>query len=461
MYKYYFILYWLILDILTLFLLYKLYKLGAKNFKLLKKFNIKFIFIILIIFTLLVIFIYYTRNHIARNSIRNNHFRNIIVRIFNLNNHTHNVKNINDMLDIVKENNNITIGGSCWSMFLNKKSSHDIIYTDNINKKINETETTITYQCGALITDIQNELIKKNKTLCEFPSLEWITIGGWLNPGCHGHPGSLPKQLFKSCKFYDRESQEIFIRDYRNSLNYFGVKRYILLEVEFIKYDDIVVKNDTFIVNNIDHCKKWLSNNTLGRLLFCGKRGTIGTIWYENDETKLLSLNYHGVDNYNSKLFNQWYTMDIESWISSNIIDIDIKSTVAKLKKDFNYQRFSRCNQTVPGFLPELSCIALLLNVYNFEIFTSINCTPQFLNILLTNLENFHKNFGGRTEIRLREPNILMIDWSLQTYDEIKKSFKLMYSLGIHSLYIHKGKYIVNDITPCKLVDYNKLFNSY
>lgn len=452
MYKYNFILYWLLLDIFTIFLLYKYYRFIKKNYKQLIRFNIKFIILLILLISILILFIYITRNHKQRNNIRNNN-------LFNFNSSPSSESEFINIIKNNKNNKNINILGSCWGSFLNKKSLSNGVYINNLNKKTNETVDTVTYQCGALITDIQNELIKKNKTLCEFPSLEWITVGGWLSPGCHGHPGSIYKQLYKTCKIYDAINDKIFIVNFKNSFNYFGYKRYIILEVEFIKYSDIVVKNDSFILNNIDDCKKWLSKNTYGRLIFCGKRGSIGTIWYINNDTQQLNTNSNNVDKYNSKLYDQWLILDIESWISSNIIDIDINKTIKKLKNKFNYQTLSRSNQTVPGFIPEFSCIPLALNIYNFEVFTNIDCTPEFLNKLLNGLQDFHYNYGGRTEIRLREPNILMIDWSLQTYEKIKLSFNFMYFIGIEYVYIHKGKYIVENMSPCKLLDYNKLFN--
>ena len=137
-----------------------------------------------------------------------------------------------------------------------------------------------------------------------------------------------------------------------------------------------------------------------------------------------------------------------------------INLVTKKLKQNFNYQTFARSNQTVPGFIPEFSCLALGINVYNFEIFTNINCNPVFLNKLLRELENFHSIIGGRTEIRLREPNILMIDWSLQSQEEIKKAFNLMYNMGIINIYIHKGKYQPSNIKPCNLIEYYQVFSN-
>lgn len=457
MYKVNFLAYWLILDIITLYLIYLYCKFVYENKKILlksfKKFDFKFGILLILILLVLGFFIYKSRNHNMRNLIRNNN-------LHNSHNYDHNPKTQSDLIDILKKNNNINVVGSCWSSFLNKKGKNNSVYTNNLNKKINETANTVTYECGTLIANIQNDLIKNNKTLCEFPSLEWITIGGWLNPGCHGHPGSIKKQLFKTCKLYDKKNNTIINVDYNNSLNYFGNSNYVLLEVEFIKYDNNVVKNDSFILKNENDCEKWLSSNTTGRLIFCGKRGSIGKIWYETNESKLLNSDSLNVDKYNSKLYNQWYIGDIESWISSNIINIDIENTIKKLKQNFNYQTFARSNQTVPGFIPEFSCLALGINVYNFEIFTNINCNPVFLNKLLRELENFHSIIGGRTEIRLREPNILMIDWSLQSQEEIKKAFNLMYNMGIINIYIHKGKYQPSNIKPCNLIEYYQVFSN-
>ena len=460
MYKVNFISYWLILDIITFYLIYLYFKFIYNNkktlFKSFKKFNFNLILLLIIILIIIAFFIYKTRNHNIRNFIRNNDLH------FNHNpNFNHHPKTQNDLINILKKHKNVNVVGSCWSSFLNKKGKNNSIYTNNLNKKVHETPNTITYESGSLITNIQNDLIKSNKTLCEFPSLEWITIGGWLNPGCHGHPGSIKKQLFKTCKLYDKKNDSIFNVEFNNSFNYFGNNNYILLEVEFIKYDNIVVKNDSFILKNIEDCEKWLSNNTTGRLIFCGKRGSIGKIWYETNETnetKLLNSNDNNIDKYNSKLYNQWYDGDIESWISSNIVNINIENSINKLRKNYNYQTLARSNQTVPGFLPEMSCLALGLNIYNFEIFTNIDCNSIFLNKLLKELENFHSTIGGRTEIRLREPNILMIDWSVQSYNEIKKAFNLLYKLGIINIYIHKGKYIPLNVEPCNLIEYYKLF---
>ena len=100
-------------------------------------------------------------------------------------------------------------------------------------------------------------MIRENKTLCEFPSLEWITIGGWLYPGCHGHPGSIKKQLFKKCKFYDIDKDIIFEKNYSESFKYFNKPNYIILEVEFIKYDNIVLKRKNFEIQNKENSKNW------------------------------------------------------------------------------------------------------------------------------------------------------------------------------------------------------------
>tara|TARA_B100001142_G_scaffold312862_1_gene348775 strand:+ start:803 stop:1081 length:279 start_codon:yes stop_codon:yes gene_type:complete len=81
-----------------------------------------------------------------------------------------------------------------------------------------------------------------------------------------------------------------------------------------------------------------------------------------------------------------------------------------------------------------------------------------FLNKIIKSLKQFHIDNGGRTEIRLRNDNILMIDWSLSSNEIIRKSFKFMRSIGIENVYIHIGKYIPETIQPCKLIEYKELF---
>ena len=451
MYKYNYILYWFILDIASIIFLYKYFHLIVR----VKKFNIynivKFI-LILFIFGFLT---FKLRNHKQRNFIRTN---NII--------HDHNYNyypnNFSELIDTINKNKDkkFNIIGSGWSCFLNKKGLDNPIFTDKINRKIRETNNTITYESGTMVKDIQGHLIKNNYTLSEFPSLEWITIGGWIIPGCHGHPGSIKKQLYKSCKIYNIKTNEILTLDYGDSFQYFGKnkKHIILLEVEFIKYKNQIVENNTFNINNINKCNKWLGKNTHGRLIFVGNRGAIGSVWLNPKKDKTDNNDIKTIDKYNSKLFNQWYSLDIETWISSNIMNIDINNTVNRIDKLFKYQTLARSNQTVPGFPPELSSFALALDVYNFEIFTNIYCDSIFLNKLIKSLKQFHIENGGRSEIRLRNDNILMIDWSLSSNEIIRKSFKFMRSIGIENVYIHVGKYIPENIKPCKLIDYKELF---
>ena len=184
--------------------------------------------------------------------------------------------------------------------------------------------------------------------------------------------------------------------NYGDSFQYFGKnkKHIILLEVEFIKYKNTIVENNTFNINNINKCNKWLGKNTQGRLIFVGNRGAIGSIWI-NPKKNVKHINIKNVDKYNSKLFNQWYSLDIETWISSNIMNIDINKTVDRVDKLYKYQTLARSNQTVHGFPPQLSSFALALDVYNFEIYTNIYCDSIFLNKLIKSLKQFHIDNGG------------------------------------------------------------------
>ncbi len=447
MFKYNYIFYWFILDVISIIFLYKYFNIIVS----IKKINIYITIKLILIFFIFGFFTFKLRNHKQRNLIRTNN----IIHNYNYNLYPN---NFSELINIINKNKSkeFNIIGSGWSCFLNRKGLNNPIFTDKINRKINETKNTITYESGMLIKDIQTYLIKKNYTLSEFPSLEWITIGGWFIPGCHGHPGSIKKQLYKSCKIYNIKTNEILNLNYNESFQYFGKKKkhIILLEVEFFKYKNTIVENNTFNINNINKCNKWLGKNTQGRLIFIGNRGAIGTIWIKPKK----HVKHINVDKYNSKLFNQWYSLDIETWISSNIVNIDINKTIDKVNKLYKYQTLARSNQTVPAFPPQLSSFALLLDVYNFEIFTNIHCHSIFLNKLINSLKKFHIDNGGRTEIRLRNDNILMIDWSLSSKEIIRKSFKFMRSIGIENVYIHVGKYIPENIQPCKLIEYKELF---
>ena len=323
-----------------------------------------------------------------------------------------------------------TIVGSGWSSFLNRKTFGKCIFTDGFRRNMGG----YTWESGATIHEVQRYLQKSGKTLTRFPSMEWVTLGGWISTMSHSHPGSLNLgPPIERASVYNKtsRSQSMFNSSMFSTL--MGGDN-IILDVTFRPIDDFPVERVAFNVDRPSAVRRWFNGDSTMRLMFAGSNGILGLIWRQTA--------VNAQQTYGQGVFGQWWDIDVMTYLGGRSVD----STVAKLNSDAGrFQTHSRSIQIVPNLFSTYLLWPIMLSIQNFEIF--VRPIMSGMNTFLEEIVAFHKRNGGRSELRFNG-KLLAIDFAIS---KPALAFRLLKRMGYDRLALHTGKRIV-DCSPCERV---------
>lgn len=338
-----------------------------------------------------------------------------------------------------------TVVGSGWASYLNRKKYRNCLFTSQLNKRVMRNNT-YTWETGASIGQIMKELQKENKTLSRYPSMEWVTLGGWISTWSHGHPGTdkLTPPV-KEATVLNTMTRQVSTFDWSNFMRLFEQKNRtnVVLTMTVNPIDDFAVERIARPLVTEADTRWWLNTESVGRLIFVGSRGALGLVWKRTDEEP--------VQTYNVGVFGQWWSIDINSYLNC---DTSLKKVARTLNSDRGkYQTLSRAMQVVPNLMGEYMLLPILLGIYNFEVY--VNIRNVTFATFLQNIVGFHTMHGGRSELRLYgHIGILAIDWAVH-YSKVREVFEFMARNEYNTVALHWGKKMV-DVEPCtkvKLID--------
>lgn len=336
----------------------------------------------------------------------------------------------------------IHVVGSGWSYWLQRRrAARPAIFTHRLQTAPEDIDGR-TWMTGDTVTSIQRDLKRIGRTLSEFPTLEYVTLGGWLTAMCHGHPGGrVKKNVLLSAEVLDVNTGETLTLTERQLCKAFASKRcssvnssnashgreFVMTSATLRSVPNIMVERQGRMLVDTNDTKWWLSSSTYLRLAFAGARGAIGLRWVDP-----VSDTTHRNPHCCSK-FCAWFHLDVLSFASSRVLQ--------NIEKEYlGLQTLASANEFVPPVFPIQLGIAMLLDIVNFEIFARHPTSPGGMQRVFAELVKFHKAHGGRTEIRLRHPNILMIDWAIRRSRVPHAMACLIERIGIVRFCLHPGK---------------------
>lgn len=341
----------------------------------------------------------------------------------------------------------VRVVGSGWSYWLQRRrAARPAVFTHRLQTPPDAVDGR-TWMTGDTVTRIQRDLKRVGRTLSEFPTLEYVTLGGWLTAMCHGHPGERVREnVLLTADVLDVNTGETLTLTERQLCKAFASKRcsadadasdargFVMTHATLRSVPNILVERQGRLLEDATDAKWWLNSSTYLRLAFAGARGAVGLIWVDP-----VSDTAHRNPHCCSK-FCAWFHLDVLSFASSRFLQ-DVE------KEYLGVETLASANEFVPPVFPIQLGIAMLLDIVNFEVFARHPTSPARMQHVFAELVAFHKAHGGRTEIRLRHPNILMIDWAIRRSRVPQAMACLIERIGIVRFCLHPGKARV-DVPP-------------
>ena len=326
-----------------------------------------------------------------------------------------------------------TIVGSGWASFLNRSTYTACVFTDKFKKRIGD----FTWESGATIHEVQRALQEKGLTLSRFPSMEWVTLGGWIASLSHSHPGTDSQPPIVEATVYNKRlksrpkkvgaSQFASLMEQEQRSN-------IVLDVTFRPIRDFAVERTARAMDGPAAVRWWFNGDSTMRLMFAGARGVLALVWRRTDVQPAQTFG-HGV-------FRQWWDIDIMSYLGNR----SAEKVAQKLNSEqTRFQTHSRSIQIVPNLFSTYLFWPILLGIQNFEVY--VKPIMGSMDKFLKRIVSFHKKHGGRSELRYNG-DALAIDFAIKTP---RRAFQFLRENGYLRVALHIGKRIV-DCDPCERV---------
>lgn len=352
-----------------------------------------------------------------------------------------------------------TIVGSGWGFFLYRKGAPGPrIFTHNFTGR-HKVEGETRWRAGTTIVQLTKELLKNDLALQTYPTMDYITLGGWFAPGCHGNGGPASgksSDCMLDARLLDMTSNKVKTVNYLELRKLFDdpqqAYKHCLIDVQLDasslrKNTDVQKKG--ILIDSPAAALEWLDPLAYLRVIFMGAARpnyAIGLIWrpvYDEENT-------HRDPHFCSR-YCQYTQIDNCSVVCGWHEPMSAFNGITS--------RF-HANQWMPGILPLESLTVLCAGYRNFEIFFKIEggLTDASLFKLVTECIEMHKLYGGRTELRNGDPNgIVCLDVSLR--GNFDQPFHLLHNkFGVRQVALHLGKWHDLPTAPCEKVWVSALY---
>ena len=97
----------------------------------------------------------------------------------------------------------------------------------------------------------------------------------------------------------------------------------------------------------------------------------------------------------------------------------------------------------------------VLAGIKNFEIFFKLETAldGDTLFRIVTDAIAMHKELGGRSELRYAAPSRnTRVCWDISLARGFERPFAILAALGVRTVALHPGKYVVDSTAPCRRV---------
>ena len=316
------------------------------------------------------------------------------------------------------------------------------------------------WRAGTTVAALKRTLAARGRALAQNPSMEFLSLGSWISTASHGHPGtwtdsveSGPLDWVSSARVVNLQNGEITDDSPVQLLRKFATlaqdrSKYLVIDVQVRDVENFTVQRYARSVDSLEATAQWLEGTHL-RLMFIGSFGALGVIWNALEpEADVSRLHMHP---HCCSSFCFWLTADFFatlpfSWMG-NLARFDGLATLGGANSSIN-----------PAFYPVFTIWPQICCVYNLELFIPWIQTPERLWKLVNSVQQFHANYGGRSEIRVAR-GTLFVDLSLRSRHAFSIFFSLLKSKhGIDRAAQHLGKYRLTSIEPLREIPVSELF---
>ena len=360
-----------------------------------------------------------------------------------------------------------------WSFFLQKKSAPGPrIWTTRFKGVVDEDEfIPRVWKAGTALADVKKNFKNVGRTMLDSPSMEWLSLGSWICSVSHGHPGALssspsPLHWVKRARVLDCETRQITDDDEATLYSKFHSStskktRYVILTVE-IKAESIVedsiVQRFATRIETPDRLNEWRRGNHV-RLMFVSRhRRCLGIVWTSPMNGKVkVTPRYHMHPHVCSRLAF-WNHADINAAIPC------FCNYAEGLRAYDGYAKLSDALSGVnPTFWPAQTILPHIFTVYNNELFVPLPSSTlsdaNWLFNLIIRIQDFHYNYGGRTELRVSgDDTVLYLDLSVRSVNSIGLYHKMLFEYGIQKASQHPGKFVKENILPIREVPVSAVY---
>ena len=367
-----------------------------------------------------------------------------------------------ELRDAVKRFENPTLVGSSWTFFLKRAYvPYPRIY---LNRYKGRDPTTRRWRSGTTIHELAETVLKESdckKTLCTYPTMDYISIGAWLAMGNHGNGGDVPpnkssdnikdvRVLDMSKDDADTNVETMSVTEMRKKFDDKDYrKNHCILDVKLVDelVDNILIQKRGIVINSSNAAAEWLNKRAYLRVMFQGyaRPYAIGLRW-----EKVYDVCAHRDPHFCS--------------ICAQYTQLDTFSVFCGWHEPMRRYNgiVSRhdANRWMPLILPIQVSLAAIVGMRNFEIIfkwpelSPINGSELFS--LSQALIQMHKRVGGRSEIRHGSPDgPVFVDIALrhsfsEPFKMLNKQFK------VKTVALHLGKAEM-PTAPCTRVALSQL----
>lgn len=364
--------------------------------------------------------------------------------------------------------------GSAWGFFLYRRGPRGPrIFLHKFRGKV---EGTNRWKSGTTLVQLNNDLLKNNKTLRTHPTMDYISLGSWFACSNHGNGGATAgksSDALKDARVLDMTTDRIETWTYSQIRERFDAEhlrirthkdaapcRYCIVDCEFDNTaENKDVQKRCIVIDSAAAAAEWLNPTQDLRLLFLGAARSVGlgVQWgpvYDSE--------YHGHrDPHFCSRFCQFLQVDVCSAVGGWYESAYYEERGVKYLKNFTgVTSLYHANRWMPTVWP-IQTISVVLGGYrNFEIFFKLDevLTGEALFRLVHNLIQMHKKHGGRSEIRHGAPNsAICLDVSMNK--EFDAPFLLLFKEhNVQRVALHPGKWNHELPTkPCTRVEIGNL----
>ena len=361
-----------------------------------------------------------------------------------------------------------------WSWYLKKQPAQGPrVWTTRFVGSIDyDSFLPLVWRAGTALAEVKKNYAAIGRTLIDTPSMEWLSLASWIVSCSHGHPGlsskgKSPLHWVERARVLDLVTKKITDDDETILMSKFHSSptsnslsspsaRFVILTVQIrasAVVEDIAVQRFAARIDSPDRLLQWKRGQFV-RLMFISRhRRSLGIVWTNPTNGVVnLTARYHMHPHLCSRIAF-WQHSDVDSALPCNCWDFG-----EKLEAYDGYAKMSEAFSGInPQFFPLQTMLPQILCVFNHELICPIPSSKQgdvnWLFNLIIRLEDFHYNFGGRTELRLSgDDTLLYLDLSIRSVGSMKAYHSVLFEYGIQKAAQHAGKYVSESILPIREV---------